>query len=261
MAHIVASSSNWTRGDVAADPARLNKYENLILLCPNHHQEIDAPASTYSVEDLIEMKRAHEARIASQLGRGEVWNEELGSIDYLNIPRLLLDPAAQEAIRDSAPPVSLETQTLRGLGPAMGPIMLAFERVFSSWRAQALPLSVIEEFGGQAVGSRVAFEASFFTKGMTGAEKMKPGYELTGDLEKDPRIYRKQGGRRLVLPLDPRWVTASTAFHDFTSGRGKFAGLGLLKRVTATQAVISPLVVGKPPLAEWVKEFYQGASS
>ena len=40
-AHIVAYSSHGPRGDPTIPVERLNAYANLILLCPNHHSEID----------------------------------------------------------------------------------------------------------------------------------------------------------------------------------------------------------------------------
>jgi hypothetical protein len=44
-------------------------YQNLILLCPNHHIETNDP-SKYSVETLRELKREHEKKIASlQFGK------------------------------------------------------------------------------------------------------------------------------------------------------------------------------------------------
>jgi HNH endonuclease len=261
MAHIVASSDKWARGDPDTNQNTLNRYENLILLCPNHHEEIDGDGSQYTVDDLVQMKTEHEERIRDRLGEGNVWQEELATLDYLNVPRILLDPAAQNALQGPiAAPVSLETTTLRDMGIQLIPVMVAFEEVFKSWRAHAIPMSAISDAGERAVGARISFDATFWTKGMTGEDKMKPGFKLTGDLDLDPRIYLREGDRKIVLPLDPRWVTSSTAFHDFTSGRGKFAGVGLLKSVTDEMAVISPLVVGRPPLSEEIKAFYDALS-
>jgi HNH endonuclease len=41
IAHIVAESPDGPRGDLPLSPAERNKYENLILLCNVHHQQID----------------------------------------------------------------------------------------------------------------------------------------------------------------------------------------------------------------------------
>ncbi|HEX9968196.1 MAG TPA: HNH endonuclease [Solirubrobacterales bacterium] len=261
MAHIVASSDKWTRGDTDASQQILNRYENLILLCPNHHEEIDGGGSHYSVDDLLQMKAVHEKRIRDRLSEGSIWQEELASLDYLNVSRILLDPAAQSVLGGPiAALASLETTTLRSMGIQLVPVMVAFEEVFKSWRARAIPLSAISELGEQAVGARISFDETFWTKGMTGADKMRSDFELTGDIDVDPHIYLKEGKRKVVLPLDPRWVTTHTAFHDFTSGRGKFAGVGLLKSVTEKLAVVSPLAVGRPPLSDEIKAFYDALS-
>lgn len=261
MAHIVAASDEGARGDSEVDPAALNRYENLILLCPNHHEEVDGEGHLYSVEDLTRMKGQHEEQIRDRLSEGSLWQEDLASLDYLNVPRILMDPAARQVLhRDVAASASLETTTLRNLGLQLVPIMVAFEEVFGSWQARAVPLSVINELGERAIGARVSFDGSFWTKGMTGPDKMEPGFELSGDIERDPHIYRREGERKVVVPLDPRWVTTNTAFHHFTEGRGQFAGLGLLKSVSDERAVISPLVVGLPPLAAEVRAFYDALS-
>lgn len=258
MAHIVASSAKGPRGNPGVDAKTLSAYENLILLCPNHHEEIDGEVDTYSAEDLKKMKTRHEEHIRDRLSRGSIWQGELASLDYLNVPRILLDPAAQDVLgKAEVASVSVSTTTLRDMGFQLAPIMYAFEQVFTSWRACALPFSAIKEHGDQAVGARISFDETFWTKGMTGSDKMDADFVLSGDIENDPHIYLKEDGRKVYVPLDPRWVTSSTAFHDFTSGRGRFAGMGLLKSVTDKRAVISPIVVGRPPLADEIKAFYE----
>ncbi|UGY17950.1 hypothetical protein HAP48_0011260 [Bradyrhizobium septentrionale] len=62
ICHIAAASSDGPRYDASqADDVR-NGFDNLILLCPNHHAVIDADLEAYSVERLQKMKRDHEAR-------------------------------------------------------------------------------------------------------------------------------------------------------------------------------------------------------
>lgn len=61
MAHIIARQPKGRRG---VEGGGSNAYDNLILLCPNHHTEIDkTPEGTFSVELLHEWKAAHEARV------------------------------------------------------------------------------------------------------------------------------------------------------------------------------------------------------
>jgi hypothetical protein len=62
MAHIVAESPNGPRGDSPLTTEQRNRYENLILLCNQHHQLIDSKEALpkYTVERLHAMKEAHE---------------------------------------------------------------------------------------------------------------------------------------------------------------------------------------------------------
>jgi hypothetical protein len=60
-AHIVARAGSGPRGDRTWTPARLNSYDNLILLCASHHTLIDRQPQTYSVDHIRTWKAEHEA--------------------------------------------------------------------------------------------------------------------------------------------------------------------------------------------------------
>lgn len=62
-AHIVAIMPDGPRGLAMLQLTGLDSYENLILLCPTHHSIVDAQPQIYTVESLLDMKRAHEMRI------------------------------------------------------------------------------------------------------------------------------------------------------------------------------------------------------
>jgi hypothetical protein len=254
MAHIVASSDVGPRGDPDFPADERNRYANLILLCPNHHQEIDAEESSYDVDALRAMKADHEEWIARQLSKGRDWAEELSSLDYINVPRVLLDPAATGVLDERELNVLADLRTLREMGFALGGVTLALERVIASWEAHAIDLGEPDALGEEDIGARVSFETSFRTKNMTGADKQRPGFELSGNLEKDPHIYVITGERKVYLPLDPRWVTTSTAFVTFTSGIARLAGIGQLRALDGDMAIISPLAIGAPPLRGAAKE-------
>lgn len=64
MAHIIAKSTNGARGNESLSSDR-NSYENLILLCANHHTEVDQNPSRYTVELLHRIKSEHEKTVAS----------------------------------------------------------------------------------------------------------------------------------------------------------------------------------------------------
>lgn len=61
MAHVIAKKPDGPRGLAGGGE---DTYENLILLCPTHHTEIDkAPEGVFTVELIREWKRAHEERV------------------------------------------------------------------------------------------------------------------------------------------------------------------------------------------------------
>jgi SMODS-associated and fused to various effectors sensor domain/HNH endonuclease len=61
-AHIVAYEPAGPRG-ASARPADIHALENLMLLCPTCHKEVDSHPDKYSVETLRVYKNAHEDRI------------------------------------------------------------------------------------------------------------------------------------------------------------------------------------------------------
>lgn len=64
MAHIIAKSENGTRGgeNILGDR---NSYNNLILLCANHHLEVDQNPSVYTTAKLHDIKASHERNVSS----------------------------------------------------------------------------------------------------------------------------------------------------------------------------------------------------
>lgn len=103
IAHIVSDSPNGPRGDKTRSPLLADKIENLMLLCPDHHNLVDSNAyvSKYPVEILQDMKNAHERRIALVTSLQEereihtiVYSSKIGStsplIDANSINKILL---------------------------------------------------------------------------------------------------------------------------------------------------------------------------
>ena len=63
IAHIVAHSSDGPRGDSSYPTAKLDTYENWILLCSTCHDTIDAQEKKYTVAYLRQIKEEHTAWI------------------------------------------------------------------------------------------------------------------------------------------------------------------------------------------------------
>lgn len=74
--HIVAKSKNGPRGNSSLTSKERDTYENLILLCSNHHTEIDGNEKEYSVDKLKKMKKDHEKWVENKL------DEEFEEIDF-----------------------------------------------------------------------------------------------------------------------------------------------------------------------------------
>lgn len=66
MAHIIAKKSDGPRG-IPHIPQSINDYNNLILLCSNHHTEVDKNPDAYTVSQLHEIKSAHEQLVSISL--------------------------------------------------------------------------------------------------------------------------------------------------------------------------------------------------
>ena len=72
QAHIIAQKENGPRGTSNLSKAERDSYPNLILLCANHHTEIDEiPVSKYSIEKLHQIKQEHELWVREKLSTSE----------------------------------------------------------------------------------------------------------------------------------------------------------------------------------------------
>lgn len=60
MAHINSDKEEGPRYDPDYPKELLYTYDNLILLCPNHHKKVDKQENTYTAHELREWKKEHE---------------------------------------------------------------------------------------------------------------------------------------------------------------------------------------------------------
>lgn len=63
MAHLIAKKENGPRGSEEIDESERDSYNNLILLCANHHKMIDKAPRDFTVEQILKWKKEHEERI------------------------------------------------------------------------------------------------------------------------------------------------------------------------------------------------------
>jgi hypothetical protein len=67
MCHIVAESDDGPRGVSPLTPEQRDKYDNLVLMCRNHHGEIDKLEATYPIERLRQIKADHEKWVSDSV--------------------------------------------------------------------------------------------------------------------------------------------------------------------------------------------------
>lgn len=58
IAHIRSAKASGPRYDLRYPAEKVNSEENLLLLCGKHHHPVDGNESTYSIEELLEWKKA-----------------------------------------------------------------------------------------------------------------------------------------------------------------------------------------------------------
>lgn len=71
VCHINARNPGGPRYDPAQTEKERNAYENLILLCGDHHKLVDAHPDQYSTEDLKELKRVHQLSFGRTVRDGD----------------------------------------------------------------------------------------------------------------------------------------------------------------------------------------------
>ncbi|MBX9659368.1 MAG: hypothetical protein K2X00_12435 [Nitrospiraceae bacterium] len=95
IAHINAYGVNGPRANPSIQPADVNKYPNLVLLCPTHHTVVDKQHNTYTAGDLIAWKTNHETWVRSQLP------EEMSQVSFSE-----LEVITKAIVNAPAPPTT-----------------------------------------------------------------------------------------------------------------------------------------------------------
>ena len=69
IAHIVAQQHDGPRGAETPPGGEIDGYQNLILLCGDHHHVIDTQVATYPVAKLLQTRTDHERWVRDTLSR------------------------------------------------------------------------------------------------------------------------------------------------------------------------------------------------
>lgn len=261
VAHIAAERADGPRGDSSLAQSDRNHENNLLLLCYQHHVEIDERPAEYSEEQLVEISRAHQSWLSERFEREEPWRTNLHNYYYLNVPRLLvLSAMAGRSIDLSG---YQEFTALHDLGWELNGLMAGFKSLLEQVELKAAELESAIALGSSARGMLVSFNREFRTKNIR-KPNSHSGYAtaVQGDPESDPRIYSVLGSTRVHVTIDPRWITTTTAFVQFRplGGRGDFAGLGIVNAVQPNFVSITPFIIGLPS-NPFMEAFYNGLTT
>lgn len=250
VAHIVGEMRSAARGTSPLTLKERNDAENLLLLCRDHHKIIDDNPDSYSISYLHEIKTKHLNWIASSLAKPLAWQSNISHLTYINVPRLC------EQAERSGYQVDLShyqpNQTLHSLGWSLNHVMSEFRTVLSRLTVDAIPVQSLM-LHEAIVGAAISFDRQRFrTKNvrMKSSANTSIAWQFTGSLAKDPHIYCQLGEFKIVMVIDPRWITTSTAFTLFrpSSGQSVFSGLGRVTGVDYENGIVTvtPWVIGVP---------------
>lgn len=250
MSHIIAQSPGGPRGESTFSQKERDGFKNLILLCPSHHTLIDKDSSTWTPDKLLEMKLNHEAMMCAQRLKGSEYGPRFTTIHYLNVPRILMNIAANGTLL-SCDGLDLDgVHSLRGLGiKQLITILQVFREFIQEWSVHrryginALDVANCRDMTESDTGIRIHFDQSMRTK--NSKKLLFKAFVPHSNIQTDPHVYCSVGKRKVCFCIDPSWVTTDTAFSVFLSGTtSRIAGLGVIKQVTDECIIATPLVIG-----------------
>ncbi|AMW21985.1 hypothetical protein Chelonae_p4234 [[Mycobacterium] chelonae subsp. bovistauri] len=252
-AHIHGENENSARYDPSMTTMSRNSIDNLILMCPTHHAEIDADEETWTAERLKELKTDHERRSYLLSQAGKLWRQKFLTLDYVNVPRLSGMPGGAILLSACEEAGLKPGMTPRDIGFGVGGIVGAAVLLLAQWDARVVSLSEMDLVGSDSVDGRLVwFDQLVYTRNCPEVDKRAP---LTGDFRKDPHIWFRQGNAKVYLRYDPEWITTNTAYGNLREGTVRFAGIGLICRRSDDEIVISAWALGKPMTPE-LEMFY-----
>lgn len=244
--HIISPAPQGPRANRRYPSHKLNTYDNLILLCDRHHRIIDKrPVTKYTAESILKMKATHETTVARQRQFGRSWSGLMGSLLYANVPRLFIDFGG--SIMQSGDTVSTELPSTRiaDLGiHRMHEYSLLLRSSLERNTKDATPLSPRFHFTNDMIGRRFIWWRKI--RGKNAYNRLGKPKPITGILERDPQISFKDGGRKIIMPIDPIYALTSTGkiMLNGANYTPELFGISVLRLLTKDSALMSPLAFG-----------------
>jgi len=247
ICHIVGL--NGPRADSLFPKNKLNKYENLVLMCRHHHGIIDIDELTNTVDKLVKIKSDHENEISKRLSTGKPWEINVSQIYYLNIPRLsILSEFCGFEVDFS---FLMKYNDLHSIGFELSTILSKYKSLFTKIKPNIIDDNSITEISDKLVGLTFSYNSGFRTKNVPWLDEYQNGqFKLLGDIKNTPQIYKSLLDYKLILTIDPKWIATTTAFVNLrpSGGRGLFAGIATIKHIDFKNKLIlaTPLIIGIP---------------
>lgn len=190
ISHIKASSPRGPRYDPTQSDDERHSFANLLLMCPVHHDVIDADEKAYAVSRLEEMKRDHESTQPEQAELSEAEaNQFIANISDNTVQNgSIIYSVGQTGgqIAHSITNIGLQPRTLNAAGAiglatrlrTLPPQNFEVEAVHGDAEANRLAhqlVDLLNAAGWQCVG----FASSMFPRHMTGLTVSFPGETAT----------------------------------------------------------------------------------
>lgn len=250
IAHIAGERSGAARYVSSMTDEERNDPDNLMLLCRKHHKIVDDNEKIYTREKLLATRAEYLNWLSTQLERTTPWRLKVSAFVYLNVPRLI-EYAAMLGHRIRVPNLAPNAK-LHDLGFDLVRVMEDFRRPLESLAINSVGADRILFAHENYIGQIINFDRLLFrTKNLpSGALRDGGGTPFTGDLAIDAHIYHRFKKWKLVINIDPRWITTTTAFTMFrpTSGSSIFTGFGRIHSVDLENEIMiaTALAIGVP---------------
>tara|TARA_R110002049_G_scaffold300015_1_gene490553 strand:+ start:6140 stop:7414 length:1275 start_codon:yes stop_codon:yes gene_type:complete len=123
MAHIVGQGGDGPRHDKTIPGGEIDGYENLIVLCSEHHTIIDRQENTYTVDRLVQMRKDHERWVDSRLSHEDRFRNAFdpGPLETESVTSSMMPVERIPRLVYSAPCTAHEKVVGRKLAEAKGP--------------------------------------------------------------------------------------------------------------------------------------------
>ncbi|GFG86916.1 hypothetical protein [Mycolicibacter algericus] len=178
-------------------------------------------------------QNAHPVETTPQ-SRSGPWLPRLVEVHYANLERIAELMLSRTATGDL--PVLPASSTYGAIGAVEK--RQALLRGFSALNLPCKRFTRDFSLRSLDTGDLFVFDTWFRTRNGPAPQNPVP---LTGDLNKDPHVYIQRQRVRIIMPLNPRWVTTGTAYGEFGSGGVQLAGVCIIKgRVHPEDAKLVP---------------------